>query len=231
MYCIKCGIELSAGQTVCPVCQTRVYHPDLPNEGQPTYPKKEFVSEEFNRRGLLFVITMLWLLPTFLPTIFELLWHESIAWSGYVLGAFVLTYVCFVLPWWFKRPNPVIFVPSGFAAALVYLLYIDLQESGDWFLKFAFPTGAALALIVCAVVALCRYLSRGRLYVFGGALIALGAWTILIEFLIRVAFSVRFSVMWSLFSGITLALLGIMLIVIAIVRPLRDSLYKIFFVG
>ncbi len=231
MYCIKCGVELTDGQEICPICETRVYHPDLPLVPDPTYPKKEFVSEEFNRHGLLFVITVLWLLPTFLPMVFELMWSGEIEWSGYVIGALVLGYVTVILPWWFKRPNPVIFVPSGFAVALAYLFYIDLTLGGEWFLPFALPVGAALGLIVGAVVTLCRYLTRGRLYVFGGAMVALGMWTQLIEALIRVVFDVRFPVIWSLFSATTLTLIGLLLIVIAIVKPLRDSLIKIFFIG
>ena len=51
MYCIKCGVELSPGQTVCPVCGTRVYHPDIqPENAVPVYPKKVFQPEEFNGR-------------------------------------------------------------------------------------------------------------------------------------------------------------------------------------
>ena len=46
MDCIKCGVKLSEGQTLCPICHTRVYHPDLPVKDRPTYPKKEFQSEE-----------------------------------------------------------------------------------------------------------------------------------------------------------------------------------------
>ncbi len=231
MYCIKCGVELAAGQLTCPICNTRVAHPDFPVEEIPTYPKGEFQSEEFNRKGLLFVISVLWLLPTFLPMVFELTWSGEISWSGYVIGAMLLGYTSIILPWWFKNANPVIFVPCDLAVAMLYLLYIDLHTGGGWFLPFALPVGGGLALIVSAVVALCRYLRHGRLFVFGGALIVLGVWTQLIEVLLRTVFSLHFSVMWSLFSFATLFVLGAMLIVIGIVAPLRESLYKIFFVG
>jgi NAD-dependent SIR2 family protein deacetylase len=74
MYCIKCGVKLSDGQERCPLCSTRVYHPDIPfGESKPTYPKKDFESEELNLKGLLFVITILWVLPLVLPVVFELL--------------------------------------------------------------------------------------------------------------------------------------------------------------
>ncbi|MBQ8858761.1 MAG: hypothetical protein IJ012_03115 [Clostridia bacterium] len=232
MYCIKCGVELSQGQDICPLCNTRVYHPDLTVEGAPTYPKKPFQSEEFNRRGLLFVITVLSLLPLILPMIFELSWHGEINWSGYVTGGVLLAYLLCVLPLWFKKYSPAIFLPCDFAAILVFLLYVDLNTGGvSWFLPFALPVTGALGLIVTAVGTVAHYLRRGRLYIIGGGLIAVGLWTVLIEGLIALTFGVYSPVQWSLFSCLTMFILGMMLIVIAIVKPFRDSLYKIFFIG
>ena len=51
-------------------------------------------------------------------------------WSGFASGGILLLYVLTVLPLWFKRPNPVIFVPVDFAAIILYLLYIDLATGG-----------------------------------------------------------------------------------------------------
>ena len=231
MYCIKCGTELSEGQTVCPCCTTAVYHPDLPIKSDPTYPQKEFSSEEFNPRGVLFVITVLAFLVLALPVMFEWIWHGELNWSGYVSGGVLLFYIIAVLPFWFRSPNPVVFAPCNFAAVICYLLYVDLQGGDHWFLSFAFPITGALAVIVTAVIALVRYVRRGRLYIFGGGLIALGAWTVLMEFLIRLTFDTHYAVFWSVFTFVTFFVLGMMLIIIAIVRPLRESLRKIFFIG
>ena len=30
MFCVKCGVELADSEKVCPLCGTRVFHPDLP---------------------------------------------------------------------------------------------------------------------------------------------------------------------------------------------------------
>lgn len=233
MYCIKCGVELSDGQTQCPLCNTKVCHPDFPiGNALPTYPKKEFQSEEFNPRGVLFVISVLAILPILLPMIFELSLKHEIEWSGYVAGGVILLYQFFILPCWFKCANPVVFVPCDFAAAALFLLYVDLNVDGGWFLSFALPITVTLGMIVTAVTAVVRYVRRGRLYVFGGGLIAIGAWTVLIEALIHLTFGVHHSpVAWSGFSCATLFVLGMMLIVIAIVKPLRDSLRKIFYIG
>ncbi len=229
MYCIKCGVELSKGQTVCPLCQTKVYHPDLTIEDIPTYPKKEFKSEAFNLKGLMFIITVMCILPLILPPIIELSWKGQIDWSGYVIGGVILGYVCFLLPLWFRSPNPVIFIPCDFVCIALLLFYINMQTNGDWFTLFALPITAALGIIITSMAALVRYLRRGKLYIFGGGFIAFGAWTVLIDLLLRVVFKISPPI-WSVYSFIPLFLIGMMLIIIAIVRPLRESLTKKFFI-
>ena len=233
MYCIKCGVELSAGQKICPICRTKVYHPDLPaEEGAPAYPQKEFQSEAFNPKGVLFVITIVAALVMGLLVYFELSRYHEIHWSGYAAGGILLGYLFIVVPCWFAHPNPVIFVPCDFGAILAYLLYVDLQGGGVfWFLTFALPLTLSLGLIVSAMVALLRYLRRGRLYIVGGWLIALGGWTVLLERLLRWSFDVKTVIDWSPFSCAIFFVMGMMLIVIAIVKPLKESLRKIFYVG
>lgn len=232
MYCIRCGVELADGQTICPICETKVCHPDFhPEKGTPSYPKKEFQSEEFNRKGILFVITILSALVAVLTAILDFSLNGGIEWSGYAVGAIVLGYIIVILPTWFRRANPVIFVPCDFAAAALYLLYIDLYTSGGWFLTFALPVTGALCVIVSAAVSLLYYVRRGRLYTVGGMLIALGGWTVLIEIMLHVTFDFSTPVFWSPFSAISFAVFGLMLIVIAIVKPLRESFRKVFYLG
>ncbi len=233
MYCIKCGVELTDGQTVCPVCSTRVYHPDLPvKQASPTYPKKDFESEEFNRKGILFVVTILALLAAALTVMFNISLEGDISWSGYVASGLGVFYVCIILPLWFKRTTPAIFVPAAFASILLLLLYVNAKTDGNWFMSFAFPVAGSLGLIVTTVTTLIHYLRRGYLYIIGGGMIALGGWTLLIEFFIHLTFKdLPNHVTWSPYPCATLVVCGIMLIIIAIVGPFRESLRRIFYVG
>lgn len=233
MYCIKCGVELSEGQSICPICETRVYHPDFLSKAKnpSTYPQKEFQSEEFNPRGVLFVISILAALTVALVMWFEISRLHRVHWSGYVAGGILLAYLVVIMPWWFQRPNPVIFVPCDFAGALGLLFYINYQSGGDWFLTFALPVTVALGMIVSAMVSILYYVRRGYLYVIGGGLIAIGAWTVLLEYVLRMVFTVKTVIYWSPFTLASLFTMGMMLIVIAIVKPLKESLRKIFYVG
>lgn len=236
MYCIKCGAKLSDGQTVCPLCETKVYHPDIVVSEEHTYPKIPFQSEEFNRTGLMFVITMIFLVPLILPILLELEWSSSVSWSGYASGGTLIFYTAFIMPWWFKKPNPVIFTPIVFAMTIGLLLFICYKTGGfevdpNWFMSFAFPVAGSLGIIVSAATAVLYYVKKGTLYTVGGLLIALGLWTVLLEYDIRTTFGVETPFYWSTAPLTVLAIIGIMLIVIAIVKPLKESLKRIFFIG
>lgn len=231
MYCINCGAKLSDGQTICPICDTRVYHPDITIKEESTYPRIPFKSEEFNRKGLMFVLTMIFLVPLILPVLLELGWHSEISWSGYASGGTLIFYTAFVLPFWFKKPNPVIFTPATFALAIGLLLYICYETGGNWFMSFAFPVFGSFALIITAAVAVLFYVKKGCLYTIGGMLIALGVWSVFLEFEIRRVFAVCTDFYWSIAPLTVLSIIGIMLIIIAIVKPLKESLRRIFFIG
>ena len=116
----------------------------------------------------------LFLLPLLITLLVDLRFSRTVTWSGFVIGALMVSYVMIGLPTWFRRPNPVIFVPCSFVAIGVYLLYIDLAIHGNWFLSFAFPVTGGVGLIVTAVVTLLKYVGKGKMFIFGGGAVALG---------------------------------------------------------
>ena len=232
MYCIKCGVELADSEKVCPLCGTPVFHPDLPcGQGEPPYPPDHRPRVyDVSRAGVLFVLTVLFVLPAVISVLCDWRINGGILWSGYASGGILLLYVLTVLPLWFKRPNPVIFVPLDFAAIILYLLYIDLATGGHWFLTFAFPVAGSIGVLITTVVALLRYVRRGYLYIFGGALMAGGGLAVLIEFLLNITFQVHRTFIWSFYPLAAGVLLGIMLLIIAVCKPLRRSLHRKFFI-
>ena len=230
MYCIKCGVELADSEKVCPLCGTRVFHPDLPcGSGEPPYPPAEHLNEEVSRVGALFVVTVCMLLPAVISVLVDWRVNGGIVWSGFVLGGLALLYVLAVLPLWFKRPNPVIFVPVDFAAIALFLLYVNYATGGHWYLSFALPVTGAAALLVCAMVTLLKYLPGAALYICGGALILSGGLAVLVEFLLNLTFGLHDTFLWSIYPLAVGVVLGAMLLVIAVSKPLRRSLHRQFF--
>ena len=230
MYCIKCGVKLSDNQKVCPLCETVVFHPEImPTGDDPLYPVQRHPAPQVKSHAALVVITTLFLLPLLITALCDLQLNGTITWSGYVIGALTASYVWLVLPFWFRQPNPVVFVPCGFAAIGLFLLYISIATGGGWFLTFAFPVTGAVGLIVTAVVALLKYVGKGQLYIFGGALALLGAFMPVMEFLLNLTFGFPQRLLWSGYPLVTLVLLGGMLIFLAIYRPARETMERKFF--
>ncbi len=230
MYCMNCGVKLADTEKTCPLCGIRVFHPDLTqSDAAPLYPRQQPLPQ-VNSRAAVIVLSTLFLVLMLTPLICDLQLSGGITWSGYVIGGLALAYIIAVLPIWFHKPNPVIFVPCDFAAAALYLLYIDLATGGQWFLSFALPITVAIAVIVTAVVTLLRYIHRGRLYVYGGAACALGLYMPMLEYLLYRTFDLPHFPVWSLYPLVALMLIGGMLILLAIHRPTRETMKRKFFI-
>ncbi len=227
MYCVKCGVELAKSEKKCPLCHTEVYYPGYEVKDEDlTYPKFE-KPETVNPRGIYFIISFAFIIAAVISFVCDLNLGNGLTWSGYVIGGILLFYIIFILPGWFRRYNPAIFIPSNFVATGLFLLYINYATDGNWFLSFALPITAALTIIISSITILSYYLKRGYLYIWGGAFIATGAFCPVIETLVKLTFGGSV-IGWSLYPLIALFLIGIMLIIIAIVRPFRESLRRIF---
>lgn len=231
MYCIQCGVKLSDSEKQCPLCGLTVYHPELTQpEAEPLYPsnrmpgirRRSFIAQVF--------LTVLFLIPMNVVLVCDTQLSGSITWSGYVVGALILSYVVMILPLWFSRPNPVIFVPCDFAATALLLLYIDLCGEGGWFLSFALPVTGFFCLLVTTVVTLMRYVPKGGLYIFGGATIALGVFLPVMEYLMMLTFGYPKFIGWSLYPMVGLLPLGGLLIFLAICRPARETMERKLFI-
>ena len=230
MFCIQCGVRLADTEKKCPLCGTVVYHPELTQaDARPLYPKDQYPKNHANPAAFNGINIILYLIPILICLLSDLKRNGELNWFGFALGGILFCYIVTSLPLWFQNPNPVIFVPCDFLAAILYLFYINYASGGRWFLSFAFPITAGLALIVCAMVTLTHYLKKGKLYIFGGGLIALGGWFFMLELLLDITFSVAF-IGWAYYPLIVLVLVGGALIYLGINHSARAMMErKLFF--
>lgn len=231
MYCVNCGVKLGDAEERCPLCQTVVFHPEVKQTpGEPLYPRDVYAGKPVDSRVVHIVITTAFLLAMFISLVCDLQMGGGLTWSGYVIGGLLVSYVMIMLPLWFHSPNPVIFVPCDFAAVGLYLLYINFAVDGQWFLSFAFPVTGFVGLVVTAVVTLMRYIRRGRLYIFGGAFLAFGAFMPVMELLLCITFPQLPFKGWCFYPLIALGLIGGMLIFLAISSRARETMERKFFI-
>ncbi len=226
MYCMKCGAHLADTEKACPLCKTVVYHPDLAREEvPPLYPPDRVPSGKSSAKVLYGAILILLLIPLVICFLVDLKTDDNLNWFGYVAGACLVAYVTFALPIWFKKPSPAIFIPVDFAAATLYVLHIHAVTGGGWFLPLALPLILGLCLFTTAFFTLLYYLRRGRLYVLGGASITLGAFMLLVEFLVEAAFGIPFFG-WSFYPLAVLAIFGGLLLYFAINASAREAMER-----
>ena len=231
MYCIKCGVELADSEKKCPLCGTVVYHPEIKqSEVKPPYPPYENTEPKVNPKGVLLIVSIFFGLIVLLMFSIDFKINLKLTWSGFAIGGLIVAYVLFIFPTWFKRANPVICSAFDFIAIGLLLLYINYQTGGNWFLPLALPLTACAALIVVGIIALVCYVRRGYLFIFGGALIAEGLYIVLIEVLINYTFGFEQKFLWSIYPLISCFIIGIIMIVIAVCKPLRQVLHKKFFI-
>ena len=231
MYCSNCGVKLGDAERKCPLCGTAAFHPELiREEGEPLYPGQRYPAPQVNSRAAQIVLTTFVLMTALITLEIDLQVDGAVSWAGYVTGALLVGYVMLVLPFWFRKRSPVVFVPAAFGAIGLYLWYINYAVNGDWFLRFAFPVTGYVGLVVTAFVVLMKYLRRGRLYIVGGAFVAFGVFMPLLEFLIWLTFSPGQFGVWFMYPMIVLVLLGGMFIFLAICRPARETMERKFFV-
>ena len=228
MFCPKCGVKIHDENTKkCPLCLCAL---PFSGEGKPLYPneKRKPVKEDF--RALLFFLTLILAAVGGVCLSLDLVRTGKVTFSAFVLFGLALLYSAFLLPRWFRRPNPVIFFPIVCLFVMGGLLYVDLAFRGGWFLTFVLPVFGALMLFLEAAVVLLRYLKKGKLYVFSGLFYAFSVLSIIGEILYRATFSMPILLTYSIPPLIFFFFLATALLVIAIVPPFRRYMERRFFV-
>ena len=157
--------------------------------------------------------------------------YGKMAWSGYVVLGEAFVYVTLVLPFWFRRYYPAVFIPLSFLALGGYLVYINAATGGHWFLPFAFPvTGMAFIVTFLGTgIALLRFKPRTKLRLIGLLFILTGGFTMLLELFLHITFKVRMF-NWSLYSAGFFGLIGAFLFTSSLIKPLRRAMYKKLFI-
>ena len=230
MYCVNCGIKLADSEERCPICSTLPGGAISRDTSVPKlYPANRYPEVSVKKGALNGAILFLFAIPLLITFFVDLRSIDGLNWFWYTFGAVLLGYIVLALPLWFRKPNPVIFVPCDFAATSLYLLLIARMTGGGWYLSFALPVTVCAGMIVTAVITLLRYIRKGRLYIFGGGFIAIGAHLLMMELLLGVTFEISF-VGWSIYPLIALSMRGILLIFLAINSNAREKMErKLFF--
>ena len=230
MYCVRCGVKLQEGVKACPLCGTPVWCPQAQEEPPAaTYSDRYPVVSRQQRLTIMASLTVALLAVMIACCSIALNTTGRMGWAFYVIVGVVAFYLIFLLPFWFKKPHPMIFVPVTFLTLCLLLFSIAAYTGGRWFWTFAFPVTGILAILTIGAIALYRYVKGGSIFITGGLLLAIGGSCLLAEFFQHLTFHTPlFS--WSIYAAVVFGLFGGFLILAGIIRPLREHLKRVFFV-
>lgn len=226
MYCANCGVKLADTEKTCPLCGTEAYHPDIERpEVDPLYPRDYVPKNSLSKATIHIIVFTLFLISILVTLYSDFYISKRLTWSAYVIFSLAIFYIVIILPSWFKKPSPAVFVPIDFLVIALFLQYINYETNGDWFLTLAFPLVAYLGIVVTATSILLYYLKKGHLYVIGAFFIALGLYMDVIELFLMITFNKNFDG-WSLYPMIPLVIIGLGMIAISISRSARALLER-----
>ena len=230
MYCVRCGVKLQEGVKACPLCGTPLWCPEA-GEGEPASAYSDRYPEVSRQKRLTVMASLTVILLSAMIACFSITVNTAgrMGWSFYVIAGAAAFYCIFLLPFWFQKPHPMIFVPVAFLVACLLLLSICLYTGGRWFWTFAFPLTGILAALTIGAVALYRYVKGGAIFITGGLLVAMGGSCLLAEFFQHLTFRTPLFT-WSPYAAGVFGLFGVFLILAGIIRPLREHLKRVFFV-
>ncbi|MBQ6569562.1 MAG: hypothetical protein IJL87_04845 [Clostridia bacterium] len=231
MYCVKCGVKLQDGARSCPLCDTPVlYSENLTEKNTPSRYSDRYPDED--RHALLVslgLITALMIAAAMICLTICIKTFGSVSWSGYVMAGIALAWVILILPFWFKKSSPLIFVPIDIGAVCLFLLFVCLYNKQHWFISFGLPVTLLIGAFGLVAYILFHYIKKGKLYIFGGLVIAAGAVCLLIEFFQHITFGSEMF-LWSLYCVGVCTAIGLFFIIAAIIPPLASYLERRFFI-
>ncbi len=228
MYCVKCGVKLPEGERTCPLCHTPVLYPDDADR-EVSYSDRYPAERRHGKYILLSLTTALMLAAGLICLIICLKTYGAVRWSGYVLLGLGLAWIVLLLPLWFRRAYPFVFLPVDIAAVCGFLLYVCARTGGRWFLPFAFPVTVLLGGLLLTAVALFRRIRRGRFCLAAALIIAVGLCTMLIELFEHIAFGTPMF-LWSLYCVCAFGAVGLFLLIASLIPPLKAFLERKFFI-
>ncbi len=228
MYCMKCGVRLQDTEKKCPLCGFSL--PEISPIQKGTYPSVKRPRDREDFRGLLLFVTLILFGAGGAVFAADMILGGGVTFSGLVLFSLLLFYAAFLLPRWFRRPNPVVFLPIFCLCLGVFLFYLDFFYGNGWFFPFALPLLGGVLILLETVITLARYVHKGYFYIYGGFFLGLGVLSLVGEILYRAYAHLPVMLTWSLIPLIFFSLVGLGLIVIAIVRPFRAFIERRFFV-
>ena len=232
-YCVNCGVELAEYIKKCPLCSTEVLNPNQPYDftSTPPYPEYEAIpKQKISPKLILGIIAMIFMLPVAVCLAADLTYDGVLGWSGYVIASLFCVYTIIATALSVHKESMFLEQIFDYMAMLLLSAYINEQSGGGWFLTFALPLICTIMLSTLFLTFLKRVLNKRALSVTATACMISGLLCVITDILIKYNFYNHVSVGWSLYSFISLVIIGCVLLFIDNNKYIKRRLEKKFFI-
>lgn len=228
-YCVNCGVELSPGEKVCPLCSVEVINPKTPwqeNSERP-YPKYvEPILKRIDRKYFATLVGLFLVIPIVVTVIWNMLTNGCISWSAYVTGAIALIFIFFAFPLFFKRFYTVAFLVTDCVAVLLYLFFIESVNGGTWFMGIGLPVSIAASIYIISLVWLFTKKKPIKLMIrVALAFIASGIFIFCLELILSLNAG-ALSLKWSFYAFVPLLVLSLITLVLEHRRNFKEEIRR-----
>lgn len=207
-YCVKCGVELTASEKVCPLCLTPVMLPEeSPKDAEKPYPSRiETVNAHIDAKYGAELAMLFLLIPMLAVLACDLAISLRVTWSAYVLGAGVCVCCWAILPFYLGIKKPYLYIVMDCLSTAAYLALIAYKTHGmRWYGPVALPLTLLAGLVCVAIVYAARRKKMPVLIRFANMVLIVGAALIGTEIVLDLFTQGQIRLTWSIYALVPLA--------------------------
>lgn len=228
-YCVNCGVELDATLEKCPLCATKVYHPDKETlvDAEQTFPKKKGEVENVSKKEGVIFVSVLFLTIAITCALLNVLVYNTNWWSVPVCGICITLWIFFMAAIFCEKITVYgMLLLDAIAIGNCMFLISLITSSNQWFTAIGIPIlGVAFGLLEMAVFLSKKFpssLLTGTLYFF----VMTAGICVTIEAVLDYYFRQAVSLSWSAIVLTVCAIIVVFLILVLMMGRLRDAIRR-----
>ena len=228
-YCVNCGVELDVTASACPLCNTKIYHPEKPasTDVPPPYATVKGHSEPVKRTQFMILMSIILITAALVCFFLNYFTIQVGRWSFYTAGIFAMLWV-FMLPAFFpEKINALGSVAlDGVMVALNIGIISYLHPGNGWYGQIALPLILMTTLLLEIVLSV---VCRPKASLIAKSAISVSAIAVLciaIEMVIDLYITESFYLRWSAIVAVCAFAIDIVLFTIYLLEGLRSEIRK-----
>lgn len=228
-YCVNCGVELDKTLDKCPLCATKVYHPDKVEiiAEEQTFPKKMGEVETVSKKEGIIFVTVLSITIAVTCALLNILVYDTSWWSVPVGGICITLWVFFMAGIFCEKITVYgMLLLDAVAIGNCMFLISLITSSNQWFWNIGLPIlVVSFGLLEIAVFLSKKFpssLLTGTLYFF---VITAGI-CVTIEAVLDNYFRQAISLSWSAIVLTVCAIIVVFLVLVLMMGRLRNTIRR-----